>query len=115
MLPLADSGKLVVPVNGNAYLLYYFEPDKLRLKVDQRGADLRDAVITSFEKPLYTRTETRIINNQPFTTITYHAAAEDAQDAPALFRQLIYYQSGKFYLTLEIKGNPSAPLRVNRQ
>ena len=52
LLPLADSGKIVFPVTGTPYVLYYFEPSKTRLKVDQRGVYLRDAVSTSFIKPL---------------------------------------------------------------
>jgi len=71
MLPLADSGKVVVPVSGNPYVIYYFEPDKVRLKIDQLGVNLRDAVVTSFDKPLYTRAETTIMNNYPFTNTLY--------------------------------------------
>jgi len=102
LLPLADSGKLVVPSKGSPYVIYYFEPDKLRLKVDQRGANLRDAVVTAFDKPLAIRSETTIVNNQPFSVTDYSLVTD--QSGPVLFRQIIYYNAGKFYLSLEIRG-----------
>jgi hypothetical protein len=102
MLALADSGKLVIPVSGQPYAIYYFEPHKLRLIVDQRSVNLRDAVLTAFSKPLYVRTETTIVNNQPFSTTLYYT--DESQSGPALFRQLIYYKGGKFCLSLEIRG-----------
>ncbi|MEO7984377.1 MAG: hypothetical protein ABI688_09865 [Bacteroidota bacterium] len=109
LLPLADSGKVVVPVStGNPYVIYYFEPDKVRLKVDQRGVNLRDAVVTAFGKPLYSRTETTIINNYPFTQTLYFAEPEESNSSGALFRQCIYFQDGKYYLSFEIKGKKAA-------
>ena len=104
LLPLADSGKIVVPVSGNPYVIYYFEPDKVRLKVDQRGTYLRDAVLTAFEKPLYARTETWIINNYPFTNALYFTDPNESRSAYAAFRMSIYYSCGKYYLSFEIRG-----------
>src|SRR5687768_16267755 len=40
MLPLADSGKIVLPHEADPYVIYYFEANKTRLKVDQAGVDL---------------------------------------------------------------------------
>ena len=108
MLPLADSGKLLVPVNGKPYVIYYFEPDKIRLKMDQRGVNLRDAIVTAFGKPLYARTETSIINNYPFTNTLYFADPEENRQAMALFRQCLYYSNGKYFLSFEIRGNNPA-------
>lgn len=104
MLPLADSGKLVVPVSGNPYAIYYFEPDKVRLKVDQRGVNLRDAVVTAFGKPLYARTETTIVNNYPFTSTLFFTDPGENLFSAALFRQCIYYKEGKYFLSFEIRG-----------
>lgn len=104
LLPLADSGKIVVPVSGNPYVIYYFEPDKVRLKVDQRAANLRDAVLTAFGKPLYTRTETSIINNYPFTNSLYFTEPNESRSAYAAFRLNIYYSSGKYNISFEIRG-----------
>lgn len=104
MLPLADSGKLVIPFSGDPYAIYYFEPEKMRLKVDQRGLNLRDAIVTAFGKPLYTRTETTIVKNQPFTTSLYFIDPEESRSAKAIFRQCIYYSDGKFNLSFEIRG-----------
>lgn len=104
MLPLADSGKVVVPVSGNPYVIYYFEPDKMRLKIDQLALNLRDAVVTAFEKPLYTRTETTIINNYPFTNTLYYTEPVENVTATAILRQCIYFNDGKYYLSFEIRG-----------
>src|SRR5688500_8385136 len=62
ILPLSDSGKLIFPKTANPYIVYYIEPDKTRLKVDQRAVNLRDAVVTAFGQPLYARSETYIVN-----------------------------------------------------
>src|SRR5690349_8335473 len=67
LLPLADSGKIVYPNTGNPYVVYYFEPNKNRLKVDQRAMSLRDAIVTSYNKTLYLVSETSVINEHPFT------------------------------------------------
>jgi hypothetical protein len=104
MLPLADSGKLVVPFKANPYVIYYFEPDKVRLKVDQRGVNLRDAITNALGIPLYSRTETVIINNYPFTTTLYYIEPDEKMTTPAVFRQCIYYRNGLYYLSLEIRG-----------
>lgn len=104
MLPLADSGKLVIPVNGNPYVIYYFEPDKSRLKVDQQGANLRDAMLIALDRPLYSRTETSIINNHPFTNTFFFTKSDDNISANALFRQSIYFKNGLYYLSFEILG-----------
>ncbi len=104
ILPLADSGKVVFPVSGNPYVIYYFEPDKMRLKVDQRGANLRDAVVLAFDKPLYSTATTTIIDNHPFTSTLYFTEPGEDRYAAAVFRQCIYYNEGKYFLTFEIRG-----------
>lgn len=104
MLPLADSGKIVFPVTGNPYVIYYFEPEKMRLKVDQRGANLRDAVLVAFNKPLYSKATTTIIDNHPYTTTLYFTDQGEDNYAAAVFRQSIYYKEGKYFLSFEIRG-----------
>jgi hypothetical protein len=104
MLPLADSGKLVVPINGNPYVIYFFEPDKLRLKVDQRAVNLRDAIMTVIDIPLYSRTETSIINNHPFTNTLFFTKSDESNSSNALFRQRIYFKNGLYHLSFEISG-----------
>ena len=104
MLPLADSGKVVFPVVGNPYVIYYFEPDKVRLIVDQRGANLRDAIVLAFSKPLYSRTTTSINDNYPFTSTLFFTEPDEDKYAAAVFRQCIYYKGGKYFLSFEIRG-----------
>ena len=105
LLPLADSGKIVVPVSGaNPRVVYFFEPDKSRLKVDQRALNLREALIIALNKPLYSRTETSVINNHPFTNSLYFTDPDETRSAFAAFRMNIYFQEGKYYLSFEIRG-----------
>ena len=105
LLPLADSGKIVFPVSVNRpYVVYYFEPSKSRLKVDQRSADLRDAVLYAFGQPLYSRTEITMINNHPFTNSLYFTDPAETRSAMAIFRMNIYFNEGKYYLAFEIRG-----------
>lgn len=105
LLPLADSGKIVFPVSGNLpYVVYYFEPEKVRLKVDQRAMNLRDALLSVFDKPLYARTETSIINNRPFTNSWYFTDPAETRSAWAAFRMNIYFNEGKYCLAFEIRG-----------
>ena len=104
LLPLADSGKIIIPVTGNPYVVYYFEPDKVRLKVDQRAVNLREAVLTAFAEPLYAITENSIINNHPFSNTLYFTDANETRSEFAVFRMNIYYVTGKYYLSFEIKG-----------
>lgn len=105
-LLLADSGKVVVPKNGSApYALYYFEPAKTRLKIDQRSVDMREAIFTAYTKPLYTLSETRVIDEKVYSD-TYFFDKEDTKDKKtALFRLSIFPNENKYYLTLEIRGN----------
>jgi hypothetical protein len=106
LLPLADSGKIVFPVSANnPYVVYYFEPDQARLKVDQRAVNLRDAILIVFDKPLYSRTETTIIDNHPFTNSWYFTDPAETRTVMALFRMNIYFQDGKYFLAFEIRGN----------
>jgi hypothetical protein len=105
LLPLADSGKIVFPLSANRpYVVYYFEPGKVRLKVDQRAMNLRDAVLSVFDKPLYSRTETTIINNHPFTNTFYFTDPAETRSAQAQFRMNIYFENGKYNLAFEIRG-----------
>lgn len=104
MVPLADSGKIVIPVSGQPYVIYYFEPDKNRLKVDQRGANLRDAVLIATNLQLYARTETSMINNKPYSNTWYFTDPNETRQALAIFRLSIYYQDGKYNLSFEIRG-----------
>jgi len=104
LLPLADSGIIVVPVSGNPFVLFYFEPDKIRLKVDQRGANLRDAIVTAYGPPLYSRTETTLINNFPLSDSFYFTDPNETRQDFAIFRMTIFYKDSKYYLSLEIRG-----------
>ncbi|HEX4875848.1 MAG TPA: hypothetical protein VFV31_04200 [Chitinophagaceae bacterium] len=105
LLPLADSGKISVPEKGDPYVVYYFEPEKIRLKTDQRGANLRDAILSSLNQALYAITETTLVDEKPLTNTWYFTNDKETRHNAALFQISIYYQSGKYYLSLLIRGN----------
>lgn len=105
LLPLADSGKIVFPVSVNRpYVVYYFESSRVRLKVDQRAMNLREALLTVFDQPLYARSETTMINNHPFTNTWYFTDPAETRSAWAAFRMNIYFMEGKYILAFEIRG-----------
>lgn len=103
-LPLADSGKIVIPHTNTPYAVFYFEPDKLRLKVDQRSVNLRDAIVTAFDKPLYARTETFLVKDNPFTKTLFFTKPDQELHKDAILVMNIYYNSGKYFLSLEVRG-----------
>ena len=104
LLPLADSGKIVFPKAGNPYALYYFESNKNRLKVDQRAMGLRDAIVTAYDKPLYLRSETVMINEHPLTNSWLFANPDEIRTTAALFRITIYFENNYYNLSCEIRG-----------
>jgi hypothetical protein len=105
LLPLADSGKIVFPVNGaRPYVVYFFEPSKSRIKIDQRGLNLREAILTAFKNPLFTRTETLIQENKAYSSTYYFTMADEENKKMALFKSSIYPQDGLYYLSFEIRG-----------
>jgi hypothetical protein len=105
LIPLADSGKIVFPVSDSIpYVIYFFEPGKQRLKVDQRASNLRDAILIAFDQTLYSRTETSIIDNHPFTNSLYFTDPAETRSAKAVFRMNIYFKEDKYYLSFEIRG-----------
>jgi hypothetical protein len=109
MLPLADSGKIVFPKTSYPYVLYYFEPAKQRLVTDQKGANLRDAIALATNKPLYTRSETILIDNVPVTNTWIFDKENESLKSQALYLLSIYKMDSKYYLSLQINGRrPSA-------
>ena len=107
LLPLADSGKIVFPNSGNPYAVYYFEPSKVRLKIDQRALNLQEAVLSVFSQTFYSRTETIVINNHPLTNTYFFTSPDETRQSAALFRVSIYFNEGKYFLSFEIRGkNP---------
>jgi hypothetical protein len=113
-LMLADSGEVIIPKNGNPpYAVYYFEPAKSRLKIDQRGVNLRDAIVTAFAKPLVARTESRLINEKVYSDTYIYEKETDTDKKVALFRISIFPNGNKYNLTLEIRGkHPASPSAI---
>ncbi len=104
MLPLADSGKIVFPQTGNPYAVYYFEPNKNRLKVDQRAMSLRDAIVTACDKPLYLKSESVMINDRPYTNTWLFFNPNETTNSAAAFRLTIYFEDKIYRLLLEIRA-----------
>lgn len=104
LLPLADSGKIIIPVSGNPYVVYYFEPGKTKQEVNLRAVNLREAIITAFGKPLYSRTETSIVEQYFFSNSYYFTSRNETQSVSAVFKSSIYHFNGKYHLSFEIRG-----------
>lgn len=100
----ADSGKLVYPVTGRPFAVYFFEPSKNRIKTDQKALSLRDAIQTSYGSPLYVLTMTNLVDKRPFTNSYFFTDPNEMKSANAVFRTSIYYQDDKYYLSLEVRG-----------
>jgi hypothetical protein len=106
LLPLADSGKIVFPQKGMPYAYYYFEPGKHRLAVDQRAANLKDAIAIAANKVLYTRTETILVDNTPFSSTWFFETGTETRPSRALYVMNIYRKKNLYCLTLQINGQP---------
>jgi hypothetical protein len=92
------------PLGKAPYAVYYFEPSKNRIKTDQKALSLRDALQTAFEKPLYVRTSTYVLDKKPFTNSYFFDNANEDNNANAIFRTCLYFQNDKYYLLLEVRG-----------
>jgi hypothetical protein len=107
LLPLADSGKVVVPVSGNPYAVYFFEPEKKKDKIDERAANLRDAVVTAYGKQLFSRTISTTVKKIIYSDTYLYSDPNEARTQFALFRINVFPGDNKYYLVLEIRGkNP---------
>jgi hypothetical protein len=104
MIPLADSGKIIIPKEGVTYAIYYFEPEKKLEKINERAVDLRDAIKTAYGQPLYARTISTTVNNNIYSDTYFYDTAEETHTSRALFRTSVYRQKGKYHLTIEIRG-----------
>jgi hypothetical protein len=104
MLPLADSGKIVMTNKGKCYAIYYFEPEKVRIKADQQGTKLIDAIYLAHQIPLYARTETTLHDNVPLTNTWIFDSENENTYSRAKYQLSIYKQEGRFYLSLQVNG-----------
>jgi hypothetical protein len=107
-LPLADSGRVVFPKTMQPFVVYYFEPAKHRLPVDQKGSNLRDAIAMAIKKPLFSRSETILVGNVPVTNTWIFDTENESRHSAALYLLSVYQQNGKFYLSLQINGKKPA-------
>jgi hypothetical protein len=109
LLPLADSGKIVVPVSGDPYAEYYFQSSKKKQDVDQRAVNLREALLTILGKPLYMRTETLSIKKSMFSTTYYFTDPNTTQPELAAFSSHIQQENGRYHLSFRILGKKALP------
>ncbi len=104
LLPLADSGKIVVPAAGNPYAVYFFEPEKRKENIDERAVHLREAILTAHANPLYAKTVSTTVNRRIYSDTYFYAATNQNHTSLALFRLSVFHQDDKYHLLLEIKG-----------
>jgi hypothetical protein len=104
MLPLADSGKIVVPAEGVPFALYYFEPEKKMETINERATSLRDALVKAYGNPLYTKTITTTTGKKVHSDTYYFSDPGESHTSKALFRTTIYSQGRRYFLSFEIRG-----------
>lgn len=106
MIPLADSGRIMVPSNRTPYAVYYFEAEKKKDRIDQRAVHLRDALLTAWGKPLYARTTTSKVEDKIFSDTYLFDNPDEVRVSQALFRINVYYAEKQYRLLMEIRGAP---------
>jgi len=103
LLPMADSGRIVFPANANPYAEYYFPATKTKQDADQQAVNLREALLTIYEKPLYSRTETSVLKENISSNTYYYA---DSAYSTLVFSSEVYQEDKhKYYLIFRIIGN----------
>ncbi|MES1225680.1 MAG: hypothetical protein ABUT20_59935 [Bacteroidota bacterium] len=101
LLPLADSGKIVFPSIGIPYAEFFFQTANSKKEIDQRAVNLREALLTAYEKPLYARTETSTVKENIFSNTGFFANPDDSL---AIFKTSIYQIDKKFFLSVRLMG-----------
>ena len=109
MLPLADSGKIVFPVNGNPYAEYFFQSSKKKQETDERAVNLREALLTIVGKQLFTRTETLTLRKIIYSTTYYFNDQETTRPELAVFSSHIRQLNGRYILSFRIMGKKISP------
>lgn len=104
MLPLADSGKVVFPVSGPIYVVYFFEPEKKLAGIEKRASNLREAVATATGGLLYSKTTTTKIDDYINSNTYIYSAENETDTRKALYRISIYRVKKRYHLSLEIRG-----------
>lgn len=104
MLPLADSGKVVFPVSGPIYAVYFFEPEKKLVDIEKRASNLREAVGTANGGILYSKTTTTKIHDYINSNTYIYLTENETDTRKALYRISIYHVKKRYYLFLEIRG-----------
>lgn len=104
LLPLADSGKIIIPETGNPYALYYFETEKKKKNVDERSLNLREAIVTAYDQPLYAKTITTTVNDKIFSDTYLYTGQNETHTSTALMQINVFHKNDKYYLTLRILG-----------
>ncbi|HMU47520.1 MAG TPA: hypothetical protein PKC72_14195 [Chitinophagaceae bacterium] len=104
MLPLADSGKVVFPVSGPVYAVYFFEPEKKLVDIEKRASNLREAVATATGGLLYSKATTTKIDDYINSNTYIYLAEEETDTRKAIYRISIYRVKKRYHLSLEIRG-----------
>jgi hypothetical protein len=105
MLPLADSGKIVIPAAGSPFAVYFFEAEKKKENINERAVSLREAIVASHGEPLYTRTISTTVKEEIHSDTYFYTDPEETHTSKALFRTTIYKQKKRYHLSFEIRGN----------
>ena len=107
-LPLSDSAHLYVPVIGRPYAEFYFRAAKTTAEIEQRKANLIQAVSNALNKTLYPRSEISGLAGSSVKYTYYYTNRRDSLSIFADFRAATFLENGKHLLTFQIMGKPPA-------
>jgi hypothetical protein len=98
MLPLADSGSVIITSSELKYAVYYFEPEKKMEKADTRALHLREAIVNALSISMNSKTTTSTVNQHSYSSTMLSSATTNDE----LFQIDRYYKAGKYYVRLKI-------------
>lgn len=104
LLPLADSGRIVFPGTGAPYVEYFFQPVKYPEEINRVAANLKEAIVTAYGKPLFVRSETVQPGKGLYNVSWFFTDPGEKSTAAAEFRTSIFYRDKLYFLAFRIYG-----------
>jgi hypothetical protein len=104
MLPLADSGKIIWPLELPPYAIFYMEPARKAEDAEKRAGNLRAVIEKVYNEPLYVRTESKTPDGRFKTDSWFYTRKNESRKAFAAFHISVYYSGSRYNVVLEIRS-----------
>ena len=105
LLPLADSGKIVWPLLGNPYVVFYLETAKRIEEAEKRAGNLREVIEKVFNQRFFIMTESRREGASYFTDSYFYTNQQETRKFKACFRITVLSENNRYKMQFEIRGN----------